>query len=57
MQMKIKARVISADDKEIAPGALRMSSTNVPVRIIERIRPITVGVSSDLLDQVRKGKR
>lgn len=27
------------------------------VRIIERIRPITVGVSSDLLDQVRKGKR
>jgi hypothetical protein len=109
--MKIRARVISKDDKEIAPGAIRMSSQNVPVtvgfdgtkvvgratvyadgtaeleidapieqkqitgedgvlglgfvvekerregdvRIIEKIRPVTVGISEELLGRILKG--
>jgi hypothetical protein len=112
--MKIKAIVIPKDDKEIAPGALRMSSQVVPVtvgfdgtkvvgsatvysdgtaeleidapveqrlieegdsgvlglgfvvekdrwegdvRIIEKLRPVTVGVSAELLERLKKGGR
>lgn len=108
--MKFKARVIAADDKEIAPGAMRMSSQNVPVtlgfdgskvigratvyadgtaeleidvplehrpvdevsgvglgfvvekerwegdvRVIEKLRPVTVGISEELLGRLLKG--
>jgi hypothetical protein len=108
--MNIKARVISADDKEIAPGALKGTARNVPVtigfdssrvvgratvypdgtaeleidapietksdgadqdviglgfvveqsrqegdiRVIERLRPVTVGVSAAFMERIKK---
>jgi hypothetical protein len=108
--MKIKARVLSKDDKEIAPGALKGTARDIPVtvgfdgarvvgratvfpdgtaeldidvpvefksdgidsdvlglgfvveqqrqegnvRVIERLRPVTVGVSAALLDRLKK---
>jgi hypothetical protein len=109
--MIIKARVIAADDKEIASGALAMTARNIPVtvgfdgnkivgratvfadgtaeleidapleqkpgddnsgvlglgfvvekerhegdvRIIEKLRPVTVGISAELFGRLLKG--
>lgn len=113
--MKIKARVIAADDKEIGPGALKATARDIPVtigfdgsrvvgratvytdgtaeleidvplerrssgdpeagvlglgfvveqerwegegkdkvRVIERLRPITVGVSAELVEKLKR---
>ncbi len=111
--MKITARAWSADDKEIAPGALKEAARNVPVsvnfdgsnivgsatifpdgsavldinvpvertivkspdgvlgigfvveqdrweggvRTIERLRPVTVGISPALVERLLRGKK